>query len=94
MASSAPILILNILCLYHFQDNPKQKQKEDSLWKVAPILDQLQKNCHCQPSCLVTGKFVSIDEQTIGFKGKHILALCISYKREGNGYQCDALCEV
>jgi hypothetical protein len=41
----------------------------------------------------VPGKFVSINEQTIGFKGKHGLALRISYKREGDGYQCDALCE-
>jgi hypothetical protein len=41
----------------------------------------------------VPGKFVSINEQTIGFKGKHGLALRISYKREGDGYQCDALYE-
>jgi hypothetical protein len=34
----------------------------------------------------VPGKFVSIDEQTIGFKGKHGLTLRISYKREGEGY--------
>ncbi len=39
------------------------------------------------------GKWVAIDEQTIGFKGAHGSALPITYKQEGNGYQCDALCE-
>ena len=36
---------------------------------------------------------MAIEEQTIGFKGKYGLSLCITYKREGNGYQYDALCE-
>jgi hypothetical protein len=33
-------------------------------------------------------KFISIDEQMIGFKGK----LQISYKKEGDGFQCDTIC--
>jgi hypothetical protein len=36
---------------------------------------------------------VAIDEQTIGFKGAHGLALRITYKQEGDGYQSDAICE-
>jgi hypothetical protein len=78
------------LACYDFQKYPKQSQKDDPLWKVASVLEHLRKNCQ---RCWVPGKFVSINEQTIGFKGKHGLALRISYKREGDGYQCGALCE-
>jgi hypothetical protein len=38
------------------------------------------------------GKYISIDEQTIGFKGNHADQLRISYKKEGDGFQCDAIC--
>ena len=78
------------LCLYDFRENPRRLQKKDPLWKVASILDELRKNCQ---RYWVTGLSVSIDEMTIGFKGKHGLALRITYKREGDGYQCDAVCE-
>ena len=36
---------------------------------------------------------ISGDEQTIGFQGKHTDKLHITYKAEGDGFQCDALCE-
>jgi hypothetical protein len=38
------------------------------------------------------GKYISIDEQTIGFKVNHADQLRISYKKEGDGFQCDAIC--
>jgi hypothetical protein len=38
------------------------------------------------------GKFISIDEQTIGFKGHHADKMQISYKKEGDGFQCNAIC--
>ena len=34
---------------------------------------------------------MSGDEQTMGFKGKHSDKLRISYKKEGDGFQCDCL---
>ncbi len=41
----------------------------------------------------VPGKWMAIDEQTIGFQGASRMKLRISYKREGDGFQCDALCD-
>ena len=78
------------LCFYDARVRQDKNKPKDPLWKVASLLEELRKNCE---RCWVTGKFVAIDEQTIGFKGKHGLSLRITYKREGDGYQCDALCE-
>ena len=33
------------------------------------------------------------DEQRIGFKDNTIYKLRIAYKKEGDGFQCDALCQ-
>ncbi len=41
----------------------------------------------------ILGECVAIDEQTIGFKGRSGMKLHISYKREGDGFQCNALCD-
>ena len=38
------------------------------------------------------GEVVSVDEQIIGFKGRHADKLRITYKAEGDGFQCGALC--
>jgi hypothetical protein len=38
------------------------------------------------------GKTFSINEQTIGFQGKHKDKLQITYKKGGDGFQCGALC--
>ncbi len=64
-------------------------QAKDPLWKVSAILTELQKNCE---HCWGTVTWVAIDEQIIGFKSKHCLALHITYKKEGDGYQFDPLC--
>ena len=39
------------------------------------------------------GRDISGDEQTIGFQGKHEDKLRITYKAEGDGFQCDAICD-
>ena len=43
-------------------------------------------------AAIVLGKHVSLDEQTIGCKGKHPDIIRISFKKEGDGFQCDSLC--
>ena len=39
------------------------------------------------------GHDISGDEQTIGFQGRHADKLRITYKAEGDGFQCDAICD-
>jgi hypothetical protein len=73
-----------------YRDNPKEKQKEDAMWKVRALVDHLNKNCK---DMWVPGMFLAIDEQTIGFQGMSGMKLRISYKREGDGFQCDAVCD-
>jgi len=41
----------------------------------------------------ITGKYVSVDEQTIAFKERSSMKLQISHKKEGDGFQCGAICD-
>jgi hypothetical protein len=62
----------------------------DPMWKVCLLLKQLNKQSQ---KMWVTGKHILVDEQTVGFKGRSSMALDISYKKEGDGFQCDAVCD-
>ncbi len=68
----------------------KQQQRLNSLWKVQHLINELNKQAK---DMWVPGVFVAIDEQTIGFQGQLGMKLRISYKQEGDGYQCDAVCD-
>jgi hypothetical protein len=63
---------------------------KDPLWKIRRLLETLNKQSMMM---WVTGKHVSIDEQTIALKGSSSMKLRISYKKEGDGFQCDAICD-
>ena len=39
------------------------------------------------------GRNLSGDEQTMGFKGRHPDKMRITYKKEGDGFQCDCICD-
>jgi hypothetical protein len=73
-----------------YRDSPKEKQMADPLWKVERLLRHLNKRCR---DMWIPGKWVAIDEQTLGFQGASGMKLQISYKREGDGFQCDAICD-
>lgn len=60
------------------------------MWKGHSIINQLN---YCTRKHWIPGIWVAIDEQTIGFKGRSGMKLWISYKREGDGFQCIALCD-
>ena len=42
---------------------------------------------------LILSKRISVDEQTTGFQGRNPSKLCITYKKEGDGFQGNALCD-
>ena len=70
------------------QINPSREQYPN--WKVEPLLIWMKKVSMEAWKC---GRIISVDEQTIGFQGRHGAKLRITYKREGDGFQCDALCD-
>ena len=45
------------------------------------------------PKAVQLGEHASVDEQTIGFQGRHGDKMRITFKRAGDGFQCDVLCE-
>ena len=54
------------------------------------FLGHLSKNFK---DCWETGADLSIDEMTLGFQGRHGSKLRITYKRVGDGFQCDSICD-
>ena len=46
-----------------------------------------------QLSSWILTKTISINEMTIDFQGMHQDKKRITYKTEGDGFQCDALCD-
>ena len=77
------------LCLYDFRIT-REAAAKDPLWKVRRLLKILLKQ---SMKMWVPGKHLSVDEQTIAFKGSSSMKLRISYKKEGDGFQCDAICD-
>ena len=59
-------------------------------WKVRPLLDYLT---FPFPLIWIVGIGFAIDEMTIGFQGMHADKRHTTYKNEGYGFQCDALCQ-
>jgi hypothetical protein len=78
------------LTLSDYRDSPGEKQKADLLWRVWELINELNKQCK---DMWIPGKWVAINEQTIGFQGASLMKLQISYKQEGDGFQCNALCD-
>eukprot|EP00957_Ditylum_brightwellii_P141735 10798769-Ditylum_brightwellii.AAC.1 len=68
-------------------EHPSEKSYPN--FKIDQFLEHIQE---LSMKAWVLRKELSVDEQTIGFQDNHINKLCITYKTEGNGIQCDALC--
>jgi hypothetical protein len=63
-------------------------RKKDPLFKVSSIVKWIN---FIGPTSVDLGERLSIDEQTMGFQGRHADKLRISYKTEGDGFQCEAM---
>ena len=59
-------------------------------WKIRPLIKWIN---YISPRAWLLGKSIFIDEMTICFQGHHRDKLRITYKNEGGGFQCDALCD-
>ena len=65
--------------------------RDDSpLFKVLPIIKWIQRVGPLSWEC---GIDLGLDEQTMGFQGLHVDKMRITYNKEGDGFQCDALCD-
>jgi hypothetical protein len=69
---------------------PVPSRDVDPNWKIRPILDWMN---YIGPKAVLLGECASVDEMTIGFQGSHKDKRRITYKAEGDGFQCDALCQ-
>jgi len=69
---------------------PTPNRAASPLFKVLPMISWIRKVGPLSWDC---GIDVAIDEQTMGFQGVHVDKLRITYKKEGDGFQCDAICD-
>ena len=76
--------------MFNFRQDARKETVKNPLWKDQHLLDELNENAR---RMWIPGKCVSIYEQTLGFQGRSGIKLRISYKEEGDGFQCDALCD-
>ena len=65
-------------------------RKKAPNFKVEPLLEHM---LAVSKEAWILGPDASVDEQTIGFQGNHIDKLRITYKNEGDGFQCDVQCQ-
>ena len=58
-------------------------------WKVDPLLKHMMR---VSKEAIVLGQDISVDEQDIGFQGRHSDKQRITFKKVGDGFLVDALC--
>ena len=69
---------------------PVPPRRSSPLHKVLSLIKWIRRVGPLSWSC---GLHIGLDEQTVGFKGRHEDKLRITFKKAGDGFQCDALCD-
>ncbi|KAK3240642.1 hypothetical protein CYMTET_49530 [Cymbomonas tetramitiformis] len=75
---------------FHIQDPRLLQPADKPFWKVEPPLEVLRWNSE---ELYDPGVDVSLDEQDAGFQGKCAFKDKIKYKKEGDGFLADCICE-
>jgi hypothetical protein len=91
--AGSPVTRLKIFRAYFGMqdpDKPVPERKSSPLFKVLPIIKLIRK---LGPLAWDCGKNVAVDEQTISMTGHHADKIRITFKRAGDGFQCDAICD-
>lgn len=65
-------------------------RRTSPLFKVLSIVKWVRRIGPLSWEC---GIDLGLDEQTLGFQGRHADKMRITHKAEGDGFQCDALCD-
>jgi len=69
---------------------PTPNRTVSPLFKVLPMIKWIRL---VGPMSWECGLHLGLDEMTMGFQGHHADKMRITYKKEGDGFQCDALCD-
>jgi len=73
----------------HFTDSQAERQADDRLWKLRPVVDVLDRQFR---EVFVPNKVVSIDESLWAFKGRHQALQFVPNKRARRGIKVYKLC--
>ena len=90
MVSGAGDIFVVFFTIYDPRIHPDSPKAQRPLFKVEILLQHLLYNAKM---CWDTGSILSIDEQKIGLQGRYVAKLRITYKRIGDGFQADTICE-
>jgi Transposase IS4 len=77
---------------FHISDpmNQTRNPQHGGYYKLEPLLSEMRLKMEAAWNL---GRSFAIDEMTIGFQGRCRFKQRITYKAEGDGFQCDALCD-
>jgi hypothetical protein len=81
----------HFMCMFDFREDAMKETAKNPLWKVQRFLDKLNDNA---AKMWIPGKWLSINEQTLGFQGRSRIKLRILYKNEGDCCRPPILCTV
>jgi hypothetical protein len=92
LGSNASRRLKQFKCFFGCQDpmKPTPNRKDSPMFKILSVVKWIRRVGPISWEC---GVCLGLDEQTIGFQGRHADKLRITYKAEGDGFQCDALCD-
>jgi len=77
---------------FHIADptNQHRNPQHGGFYKLEPLLSNMRLKME---ACWNIGNACAVDEMTVGFQGRCRFKQRITFKTEGDGFQCDALCD-